>query len=631
MSHATAIAAPASQEVSKPISIGQLFRSEMNPRKTVDAVFLAQLASSIAQIGIQVPLIVRPVAKSDDGLELYEIIAGHRRFFAAETLKLAALPCIVRDMDDDEAREIMLVENLQREDLDPLEQAEAYGDLLATLGDAKAIAARVGKPIEHVTRVLKLRTLSAFSRQALGGKLITIDHALLLAKLAAAEQEKALRYVLDPNETRKDKTEDIIAKALKEMSRADRWAYWQPESVVDLKAFVERNIKLELKRAPWDLADADLLPSAGACASCEKNTAANTALFGDLAIKDATCTDAVCFNAKRDAFVQIQLKAVAEAGKDAVRISWKFTGSKPRALDAAVETGDGLKRYLAQTFKAGQWIEAKKGSCDFIRTGVSVDFEESAYGSVDAKKKPGMKLSVCVAPKCKAHKKEWEKAAHENTNASRGYDPKAEQEKRELEEFLVKEEHPIRLKVWAAIVSKLDAKRATRLVADNSHDSPALRKALLKDLPSISGELLEALVVFTHEFSHHVRPNGYWMTRPGGVAHDRKDLWALAKAAGADADAIAAKHFHDAGSIAPAADPLYPKGIPWPKRNAEAKQKLPSPVQQPKAPAKPKAKPAPKAKIHPVDVGLSPGTPKKKTAKKAAAKKSAAAKKGVCK
>ncbi|HEX5236133.1 MAG TPA: ParB/RepB/Spo0J family partition protein [Silvibacterium sp.] len=569
------------------IAIAELRPSPLNPRKNIDAAILAQLASSIEQLGVQVPLLVRHDLHGEKPGFGYEIVSGHRRFFAAQHTKLKSLPCIVREMSDDEAREIMLVENLQREDLPALEEAEAYADLLATLGSAPAVAARVGKPVEYVTRRLKLRTLIDYSRRALGEKLITIDHALLLAKLADKEQEIALRYALDRQATQKQKTEALLAAAVKGARDGNRnqhfGHYWEAASVFKLKDFIEQNIKLELKRAPWDLADAKLLPSAGPCAGCAKNTADNPALFGDLAVKDARCTDAVCFNAKRDAFVQLQLAAVQSAGNGAVRISWKYTEAKPRSIDDE-------KKYLAQVFKAGQWIEAKKGSCGLLHTGVTVDFEESEWVGADAKKKPGRKLLVCVAVTCKVHPKGWQKAATANRNGGGGYDAKAEEEKRKRGEFLAEQERPIRAKVWSAVLGGLNAASAIRLAADNQQDARQLRKDIFKQFPGIDGELLSALTVFAGKFRHQsLHTSGYLMREPRGVADGRHLLWALAQAVGLDANAIAAKHFHDEGSIAPGAELLYPKGVPWPKNF-----KRPSPA-EPKALAK-KSEPAPKAK-----------------------------------
>lgn len=591
-SPAKAVAAPASQEIQQ-IPIGNLLPSKDNPRKSIDAVFLAQLADSIQQLGVQVPLLVRKIWSRPEGPQHYEIVAGHRRYFAARNfLKLETLPCIVREMSDDEAREIMLVENLQREDLPPLEEAEAYEALRATLGTAEAVAAKVGKPIEYVTRRLKLLTLIPFSCTALAHRLIALDHALLLAKLAPAEQEQALRFTLKDTANRGEKTMDILDGCLKRREDPRFSRYWEPESVLSLKAFIEREIKLDLERAPWDLADAGLVPAAGACAGCAKNTAANTALFSDLAVTDARCTDSACFAEKRAAYVQQQLDAVKAAGKDAVRVSWKSTSSKPRSLDDSA-------KYLGQVFKHGQWLDAKKGSCAFVRTGVTVDFDERKFGSPDAKKKPGMQVLVCVEPDCKVHKKAWKQQPARSSNHG-GYDAKAEEEKRKTAEFLAPIERGIREKIWRAILSKVDDADALRMVADENDDAPRVRKTLLEWFPALNGQSLTVMTIFWDQFRGSVGVNSYWL-QEDRLKQDREDMWALAKRAGVDANAIAAKHFHDQGSIAPAADVLYPKGIPWPK------SKAPSPATA-KVPAKASTKATPARK------------PAKKAVKKAAKK-----------
>src|ERR1700728_578931 len=107
-----------------------------NARKSFDPIALAELTESMRQHGVQVPLLVRPYPESEwhrlDEVEtigaaaLYEIVAGHRRFKAAQDLRLDLVPCLVRKLTDAEAREVGLVDNLQREDVPALEEADAY-------------------------------------------------------------------------------------------------------------------------------------------------------------------------------------------------------------------------------------------------------------------------------------------------------------------------------------------------------------------------------------------------------------------------------------------------------------------------------------------------------------------------
>jgi ParB/RepB/Spo0J family partition protein len=468
------------------LPIGALTYSEFNARKSFDVAELAELAASIRQHGVRIPLLVRPVGSE------YEIVAGHRRRMAADLEKLTELPCIVREMSDDEAREIMVIENLQRADLPPLEEADAYDGLMPSLGSVANVAARVGKPIEYVTRRLKLRALTALSRRALAEKLITIDHALLLSKLAAKEQDDILKWTLDVNAGVKTSCEKVLEDALGRRKRREdgvHYGYWEPQSVLDLKHHIEATTDLALSKAPWDLKDVELVPSAGACVDCAKNTAHNTALFGDLIVEQACCTDSACFNTKRDAFVRIQLD---KAGQGAVRLSWRDSSAKPKWAK------DGSGPDLGQVFKEGAWGEAKKGSCPNVVAGVTVDYPRYEYGD-ERKKKPGKILTVCVAEKCKAHPKAWERPKH---SSHAGYDPKAEAEKQKKQEAASAAENKIRLdlaKRAIAGVTKLpdEAWRVLALRAAGYEDGKQLlgssAKAAFKTAAIDSAEFAKAV------------------------------------------------------------------------------------------------------------------------------------------
>ena len=510
------------------VPIDHLVPSENNPRKTIDAKQLVELGSSIAQIGIQVPLLVRPMCNADDGdLEHYEIIAGHRRYFASIQEKLAELPCIVRELSDEEAREIMIVENLQREDLPPLEEADAYQALLETLGSTLAVAARVGKPIEYVTRRLKLRTLTLLSRRALSERLVAIDHALLLCKLAAKEQEDVLKWCLDVKAGIKTSCEKVLEDVLKRRNERDgKWGYWEARSVLDLKHHIEQVTDLLLAKAAWDLNDAELLPSAGACSDCSKNTAHNTALFGDLLVEKASCTDSKCFDAKRQAFVQARLDDVEAAGKSAVRLSWRDSSAKPSKMD-----------FARQTFKWGQWVEAKKGSCPSVKTGVTIDYPRGYDVEDRIKRKPGMQILVCVADGCKAHPKAWEKAA--KRKSGRTHDPKAEEEKRKKAAEAALTENKQRFAVACSAIDGI-----TRI------SNNALRRILLAAFPTWGAEIklkeamlpgikkiLESGAVDSVEFAKAIAVvslDGLHVGEWQGVEYERKEFLASLKAIGYD-------------------------------------------------------------------------------------------------
>jgi ParB family transcriptional regulator, chromosome partitioning protein len=425
-----------------------LLRAEWNARKTFAPAALDELAESIKVHGVQVPLLVRNLESPEgwNGGPRYEIVAGHRRHAAAIVAGLRDVPCIVRDLTDAEAREIGLVDNLQREDVPALEEADAYEELRLRLGGAAAIAARVGKDVAYVARRLQLVTLGALPRRALAGGLITIDHALLIARLGE-EQDLVLKWTLRTSAGIKETAEAVLEECLKERDRDAgnrHFGYWQPQSVLNLKQHIEQNTGRLLSRAPWDLETPMLGAVPQPCNGCAMNTGRNTSLFSDLAIEAATCADAGCFEHKRAAFVQIAL----DEWPGLVRLSHKSSEAEPRMKDGAINENAVLR--------SGQWIEAKKKSCDHMRQGVAVDWsDDDRYAFSGARKKlrkPGEIIDVCIAPKCKAHPKSYEKRAHRSNG---GYDPKAEAEKRARTAAAAKIENALRIQVASATISKL--------------------------------------------------------------------------------------------------------------------------------------------------------------------------------
>ena len=508
------------------IELFLLDASPINPRKTFDQAALKELAQSIQSIGITQPLLVRPrrsvevefeggesistpfqsreecaelllrpgVVRSDVD-DRYEIIAGHRRSAAAAMAGLVEVPCIVREMTDAEAADTAFIDNAQRVDVGAIEEAEAFGELLARHGSIEAVAAKVGKEVSHVAKRLKLRSLGIYQTDALRERLITVDHALLLARLGIDQQDKALKWLLDPQAGVKSTIDkvlkerlDRVAKERKRREEGDHWRKWECESPQRLKEHIERTAGRKLSLAPWDLDAVNLNEEGTACASCPANTKANTSLFGDLDIEEATCADGECFERKREAFVHIQLAAAGEdvhakPAKYVPRLSWKSSSVKPATQFNDI-TAHGAMTSTARPDKVlrdGQWVAAKKGSCPNVRTGVTVDWNEpSQYGGGDKKKhKPGEALLVCIAVGCKVHRKEYEKPKSQN-NGSHREDPKAEAERQEKVRLAALAETRLRVRLAGEAIERVK----TLPIA-------LLRRILLDRLPN--GSELEAL------------------------------------------------------------------------------------------------------------------------------------------
>ena len=139
------------------LSLNDIEPNKDQPRKTFDEEALAELAESIAQHGIIQPLLVRPMP---DGS--YQLVAGERRWRAARRAGLSEVPVVIREMSDSEMMELALIENLQREDLNPIEEAEGLQQLINTCGlTQETAAARVGRSRHAVANALRLLTLPA--------------------------------------------------------------------------------------------------------------------------------------------------------------------------------------------------------------------------------------------------------------------------------------------------------------------------------------------------------------------------------------------------------------------------------------------------------------------------------------
>ncbi|MBQ3593260.1 MAG: ParB/RepB/Spo0J family partition protein, partial [Clostridia bacterium] len=163
------------------LKISQVEPNRNQPRKDFDKDALAELASSIETHGVISPIIVRP---SDNGQ--YQIIAGERRWRASRMAGLDTVPVIIKDFDEKEVMEVALIENLQREDLNPVEEAMGYRALMDTFGmTQEQVAQRVGKSRSAIANALRLLTLRPQELELLRNGKITAGHARAL--LAAAD------------------------------------------------------------------------------------------------------------------------------------------------------------------------------------------------------------------------------------------------------------------------------------------------------------------------------------------------------------------------------------------------------------------------------------------------------------
>ena len=169
------------------LPLGQLQPGRYQPRTRMDETALQELAESIRQHGLMQPIVVRPIAASR-----WEIIAGERRFRAARLAGLAEVPVVVREVGDEQALALALIENIQREDLNPLEEAQAIRRLIAEFGYTHEQAAEaIGRPRSATSNLLRLLALAEPVQTMLLAGDIEMGHARALLALPAARQTMA--------------------------------------------------------------------------------------------------------------------------------------------------------------------------------------------------------------------------------------------------------------------------------------------------------------------------------------------------------------------------------------------------------------------------------------------------------
>lgn len=262
--------------------------SQAERRAHFNKAAIAELAESIKAIGLIQPITARPVNGH------FEVVCGERRFMAAQQAGLTALNVSVKTLTDEQVVEIQLVENLQREGLHELAEAEGYEALQALGHSAEEIADKVGKSRGYVYGRLKLTALSKVARKAFYEGKLTASTALLVARIhPEAVQLDALNKVIE-----------------------DRWGRGSM-SFRDAAEMIRRDYMTNLSDAGFPTEDATLVTRAGACGPCPKRTGNQAELFDDVKSGNV-CTDPACFKSKREANAARVIAKAAESGQTVI-------------------------------------------------------------------------------------------------------------------------------------------------------------------------------------------------------------------------------------------------------------------------------------------------------------------------
>lgn len=311
----------------REIPVSQIVPSPFQLRKNFEDSALQELAESIKAKGVLEPILVRPreagftVRPPSNGSSLwyvrnrhgvtmspceteadaieevrrfntsFELVAGERRWRASKLAGLSTIPAIVRELSDKEAAEIGAIENLQRKDLDPIEEAEGFKMLIEGHGyTPESLAEKLSKSKSYIYGVVKLCGLPEVARAAVCAGTLPISTAQLIGRI--------------PNEK-------LRAKAAAEIV-TPQYSPDEPLSFRQAKQKIENFFMKELKGSPFDKSDAKLLPEAGACITCPKLTGNNREEFPDG--RADMCTDPGCFAKKISAHEQNRVETLKRKG-----------------------------------------------------------------------------------------------------------------------------------------------------------------------------------------------------------------------------------------------------------------------------------------------------------------------------
>lgn len=336
-------------ESGRQTPLKDLKNCETNGRGHSDSAALKELTASVRAHGILQPLIVRRVkdGTAAGATSHLVVVCGHRRLEAARLAGLEAVPVLERELTDEQAAEIQLIENLQREDLSPLDEAQAI-ERLMTLVPLDEAAARLGKSRAYLASRTMLTRLPQEARLALEAGTLCLSVALMLARIPddtlreqVAAEVQGGRQVYDP-----DADESIHV----------------PLTVAEARKAFERTM-LKLEHATFDTQDPMLLELAGSCTGCLKRTGNDADLFGDVDDRNV-CTDPACFRDKRDlGWAVRKAEAIAKgyqvlADSRAKKILTSFGSARIREDSGFVGPAD----HVGRDGDSRSWLQVAKAA-----------------------------------------------------------------------------------------------------------------------------------------------------------------------------------------------------------------------------------------------------------------------------
>ncbi len=335
---------PAKLEIQN-LPIGKIKTDPEQPRKTFDKKHLQQLSESIKLHGVLQPITVRKSGRA------FVIVMGERRFRASKMANKTTIPCIVRDYENNEILEVQIIENLQRQDVEPTEEAESIAYLSEKYAPAE-IAKRLGRTDNFIRQRLKLAGLIDGFKQFVRNGEMTISLGVGVALFSPEEQQMMLETI----------GEDFNAHQINRMIKDQTY---------------------DLEKASFDVSDKKLVPKAGSCVECPFNAANQGNLFGE---GKMVCTKSACFEMKKSkSFLNLIEKSKKENVLLIPEIRQYWADDENNQLIISQLENNGLKVYLLDDVEIIEnpikpTIEAIKKECqhyDYSEDELNAELKEA--------------------------------------------------------------------------------------------------------------------------------------------------------------------------------------------------------------------------------------------------------------
>ncbi|MFL1010986.1 ParB/RepB/Spo0J family partition protein [Flavisericum labens] len=268
----------------KEVALVEITTGKTNPRSDFNEQSIQKLAESIKEHGVLQPLLVRPTSEG------YELVCGERWLRACKLIDLKSVPVQIKDMNDQEALEAQIIENLEREDVHPLREAETFRMMIGK-GNylIEDIAIKIAKSESFILQRLSLNNLNAEWKKLFFKNGINLSKALIIARLDKKYQKEVAENASD----------------------------WSGgiKSAKQLQSYIDSNITAQLSKAVFNTLDEKLVKRAGACVNCPKRSGANSSLFPDVKDEDR-CFDKVCFSNKTEMHIENEIESIVNNAED---------------------------------------------------------------------------------------------------------------------------------------------------------------------------------------------------------------------------------------------------------------------------------------------------------------------------